>query len=108
MRYFLSIIGFIFFISCQQGQNNQENASKDKSAAVVQEEVLSIGKMHCEMCVASIEKGLKNVEGVEFVKVVLEDSTALVKFDASKTNINELINAVEKRGYIVKNNELDY
>ena len=46
------------------------------------------------------------MEGVEFVKVRLEDSTAVVRYDESKTNLNELRIAIEKRGYILKDKDL--
>ncbi len=107
MQNLLSIIVLLFLISCQQGKNHSMNSSRTKSEKVVHEEVLNIGKMHCEMCVASIEKGLNSVEGVEFVKVNLEDSTALVKYNNSKTNIDELRKAIEKRGYILKKSKLN-
>jgi copper chaperone CopZ len=54
------------------------------------------------MCVQSIEKGVNQLKGIEFVKANLNDSTAKVKFDVSKTNIAEIEKAIEKRGYSVK------
>ncbi len=106
MRILISIIVLVLFSSCQQGKNDRNNSSRIQIDPVIHEEVLNIGKMHCEMCVASIEKGLKSVEGVEYVNVKLEDSTAFVKYNQSETNIDELRKAIEKRGYILKNNEL--
>ncbi len=106
MRILITLISFFFLFACQQGKNNQENNSTSQNDELIKKEVLSIGKMHCEMCVVSIEKGLGSVEGVEFVKVKLEDSTAIVQFDESKTNMNELRKVIEQRGYVLKNSEL--
>jgi copper chaperone CopZ len=103
MRNVIVLILFIFFVSCQNVKNNKGESSGNQSEAIINEEVLNIGKMHCEMCVASIEKGLKGLEGVEFVKVDLEDSTAFIKYNTAKTNVVEFKKVIEKRGYILKN-----
>lgn len=106
MRVLISIFVIMFLASCQQGNSRQEKASEANSAVELQEEVLNIGKMHCEMCVLSIEKGLGSVEGVEFVKVNLVDSTAAIRYDRNKTNIDEFKKVIEKRGYILKDKDL--
>lgn len=106
MRILFSIIVFAFFTSCQQGSNSSQGTSDTQSTVELQEDVLNIGKMHCEMCVASIEKGLASVEGVEFVKVNLDDSTAVVKYDSKKANTDQFKQVIEKRGYILKNKDL--
>jgi copper chaperone len=106
MRIILFFVALIFLISCQNGKSSQEKNVEVSTEVKFNEEVLNIGKMHCEMCVASIEKGLGSVEGVEYVKANLGDSTALIRYDASKTNISEFRAVIEKRGYILKNKEL--
>lgn len=106
MRILFSIIAFVFLASCQQGGNSSQDTSGKQATVEMQEEVLNIGKMHCEMCVASIEKGLASVEGVEFVKVSLDDSTAVVRYDSNNTNTDQFKEIIEKRGYVLKNKEL--
>ncbi len=106
MRILFSIMVFVFLASCQQGSNSSQDNSDKQATVELQEEVLNIGKMHCEMCVASIEKGLTSVEGVEFVKVSLDDSTAVVRYDSNKTNTDQFKEVIEKRGYVLKNKEL--
>lgn len=106
MRILYSIIALIFLASCQSGSNSQEKSSDTQGIEELQEEVLHIGKMHCEMCVASVEKGLTSVEGVEFVKVSLDDSTAVVRYDRKKTDTDQFEKVVEKRGYVLKNKNL--
>ncbi len=106
MRKLILIFSVLFVVACQQGNTNKQQAEETAPAAEMKEAVLNIGKMHCEMCVASIEKGLKSVEGVEFVKVNLDDSTAVVQFDETKANINKFKEVIEKRGYVLKNKDL--
>ena len=102
MKTVITSIILIFMIACQQGNSRQEKSSDATDDAVIRKETLNIGKMHCEMCVASIEKGLLSVEGVEHVKASLEDSAAVVQYDESKTNIAEMRKIIEQRGYTLK------
>lgn len=106
MRIIVLMTLVLFFTACQQGNNKKEQATDNRSSVELKEEVLNIGKMHCEMCVASVEKGLKSVEGVEFAKVNLEDSTAVVRYDETKADINTFKEVVEKRGYVLKDSDL--
>ncbi len=57
---------------------------------------LSIGGMSCAGCVASVEKALQSVPGVEEASVNFADHTATVKTDAS---VAILIQAVVDAGY---------
>lgn len=101
MRNLIFILGIFFLVSCA-GQKKQ-NEGKDSSAeAALTEVTLNVGGMHCDMCVASIEKGVGALEGVEFVKAELSDSTAVVKFSGAETSLAEITEAIEKRGYTVK------
>lgn len=107
MRTLVILFSMALLFSCSQNNRKQENTEEQAVVTEVREEVLHIGKMHCEMCVASVEKGLGSVEGVEFVKVSLEDSTATVRYNASDTNREELRLVVEKRGYVLKDNKVN-
>lgn len=101
MRTIFFILSLVFIIGCGTNNNNRED-SADRKEALLQEEVLHIGKMHCEMCEASVEKGLKSVEGVEFVQVNLEDSTAIIRYDSSLASRDKFKDVIEKRGYVLK------
>jgi copper chaperone len=104
MKIFISLMAIFLLLSCQQGNKKQGNNSEVPVSQNMHEETLQIGKMHCEMCVASIEKGLINLDGVVYAKAELDDSIAIVRYDASKTNLAEIRTAIEKRGYTVKDN----
>ncbi|MCF6331704.1 MAG: cation transporter [Draconibacterium sp.] len=58
--------------------------------------------MTCEMSVASIEKGVNELEGIKSLAVSLNDSTAIVKSDVAKMDLTRIEKVIEKRGYSIK------
>ena len=62
---------------------------------------LNIDGMTCGGCVKSVTRLLEGVEGVEKAEVSLENKTAVITFDESKTDADALIDAVEDGGYDV-------
>ena len=101
MRNLIFILGIFFLVSCG-GQKKQNDGNDSTGQAALTEVKLNVGGMHCDMCVASIEKGVGTIEGVEFVKAELSDSTAVVQFSEAETSLAEITQAIEKRGYTVK------
>lgn len=102
MRTLIFILGIFLLVSCGQGNKQQNEGESATEQVALTEVTLHIGGMHCDMCVASIEKGVGAVEGVKFVEAQLNDSTAVVRFNESETGLAEIKAAVEKRGYSVK------
>lgn len=99
--FFLAVI--VAFVSCNSGTKN--TGSEPENPTVKPEMVettLNIGGMHCDMCVASIFKGINELEGVSAVAVSLSDSSAVVSYDVSKLDLSEIEKAIEKRGYSIK------
>lgn len=64
-----------------------------------QKEKIAIGGMTCAACVARIEKVVGKVEGVDSITVNLASEDAAVKFDDSKTNVANIMAAIDKAGY---------
>lgn len=102
MKKLFYLFVLLIFVSCQSGTKNQENTEPADKPVEIVETTLNVQGMHCDMCVTSIEKGVNELEGIQFVKASLNDSTALVKFDASKTDLVEIEKAIVKRGYSIK------
>lgn len=103
MSKFILIIFLALFFGCQSGSKKQSTGEgQESSEAAVIETTISIGGMHCDMCVASIEKGINQLEGIESVTASLSDSTAVVVFDESKASLNQIETAIERRGYKIK------
>lgn len=69
------------------------------SAFAADKELVIKSTPQCEMCVKTIKKGLKKVDGVEKVDVNLEKSEVKVVFDDEDTNENEIKIALTKLGY---------
>jgi Cu+-exporting ATPase len=101
MKKLLYLFIVLAFASCQSENKGQAAEDQAEEAELV-EITIHVGGMHCDMCVNSIEKGIAGLEGIRYVKASLEDSTAVVKYDASKTGLDQIEKAVEKRGYAVK------
>jgi copper ion binding protein len=60
---------------------------------------LKIEGMHCAGCSTRLERVLNNLEGVEEAKVSLEEKQATIKFDETKTNIENIKETIEDAGF---------
>jgi Cu+-exporting ATPase len=63
--------------------------------------------MTCANCVASVERNLKKLDGVEAASVNLSSERAAVEFDSAKLGLTELVARVERAGYGVATGEAD-
>lgn len=61
--------------------------------------ILPVTGMTCANCVATIERSLKKVNGVENVNVNLSSERATVQYQPNLTGLDDLISKVEKAGY---------
>lgn len=68
--------------------------------------VITIEGMMCDHCKSKVEKSLLELKDVSKVKVSLKDKTAIIY---SKNSINEsdIINAINKLDYKVKDMKVD-
>jgi P-type Cu+ transporter len=60
---------------------------------------LPITGMTCANCAASIERGLKKLDGVVAVTVNFASEKAAVAFDPQKLDVKDLLKKIEKAGY---------
>jgi P-type Cu+ transporter len=68
---------------------------------------LPITGMTCANCVATVERNLKKLDGVQNAVVNLSSERATVDFDASKLNLMDFIARVDRAGYGVASGEAD-
>lgn len=101
MKKIIYLFLVLAFVSCQSG-NKKTNVEAAPESVEVVEATVNIRGMHCDMCVASIEKGINGLEGITSVAVSLNDSNAVVKFNPSKTDLKEIEGAIVKRGYTIR------
>ena len=55
--------------------------------------------MHCENCKKKIERNLAYEKGVLDLEVNLKEKTVTVTYDAAKTDVKKLTDALKKIGY---------
>ncbi len=61
----------------------------------------SVPDIHCGGCAASIEGAVGKLDGVDEVKVKLDDHTVDVNFDESSIQTDSIVSAIEDQGYVV-------
>ncbi|MFW5830884.1 MAG: heavy-metal-associated domain-containing protein [Prolixibacteraceae bacterium] len=106
MRNIIFIAVIFLIVSCRSGDNNNENSGKTEVPEVnLVTDTFYVAGMHCDMCISSIEKGVNELEGVEFVKASLNDSVTVVKYNAKAVNSGQIEKAIEKRGYTVQHEQ---
>ncbi len=69
--------------------------------------ILPITGMTCANCVATIERNLKKLDGVETAAVNLSSERATVAFDPGKLAVGDLVSRVERAGYGVAQGDAD-
>ncbi len=62
---------------------------------------LPVSGMTCGGCARSVERKLATTPGVSSAKVDLERATATVQFDPAKTQVPQLVAAIEQLGFQV-------
>ena len=68
---------------------------------------LPITGMTCANCVATVERNLKRLDGVESAVVNLSSERATVAFEPAKLGLDDLIARVQRAGYGVATGEAD-
>jgi len=69
------------------------------AAATEKTITLDVSDMTCAACPITVKKALNNVPGVSKVNVSLEKKQAVVTYDDSKAQLNNLLNATFEAGY---------
>lgn len=69
--------------------------------------ILPVTGMTCANCVATIERNLKKLDGVNSAAVNLSSERATVEFDPSRLSLDDLIARVRRAGYDVAKGEAD-
>ncbi len=90
----------LFTVGCNQKNVKTTPGETEQKVAEV-EFVYHVEGMTCDHCEQSIQKGVNELAGITLIEANHEDSTAHVVYDPAQTNANEIIVAIEKRGYHV-------
>jgi copper chaperone len=67
----------------------------------MQTEVINVKGMTCMGCVSKVKTGLENIAGVSGAAVSLEQKQATVQYDETKTQPEQIKDAIKNAGYEV-------
>ena len=98
-KIFVAVLGIALFAAC----NSKTSGTKEQLAAEPDtiQKVLHVERMTCDHCEMTVEGSVKELAGIVSVKADYEDSTTVVKYDASKVSLASISKAIEKKGYLV-------
>jgi P-type Cu+ transporter len=65
--------------------------------------ILPVTGMTCANCVATIERNLKKLDGVQSAAVNLSSERAVVEYNPEKLGLSDMVNKVEHAGYGIAN-----
>jgi len=68
---------------------------------------LPVTGMTCANCAANIERGLKNLEGVQNTNVNFAAEQAVIAFDPKQLHVKEVVNNIERSGYKVVSEKIE-
>ncbi len=77
-------------------------STKDPTSMQVvstQQAVFNVEGMTCGGCALTIEKGLKNLDGIKMVRVTFEPSEAIVNYNPDFISIKRIMEAIKNLGY---------
>lgn len=64
-------------------------------------DTFNVNGMKCQNCAGHVEKAIQSLAGVNQVSVDLARKTVTVKYDASRTSLKNIVDAIEDQGYEV-------
>ncbi|MCX6258962.1 MAG: cation transporter [Bacteroidia bacterium] len=113
-KLLFTLIVLTSFIACnskQTGEGSKNESLQGKEQASVapgnlQTVEFKVDGMSCEGCENAIKGSVGKCPGVQDVQASATNGNAVVKFDKSKTNTDDLKKAIEKKGYTVTGSQI--
>lgn len=93
-----AILGMVL-IACISVGCSQQGGTDTKRAIAKKEIVYSVPAMHCDGCVRAISDALTNLPGIDSVNVQLENYTAYVRVDTTKSDAATIAKTIDGLGY---------
>ena len=91
----LFLIILVFSVSCQSKKAGNLEKSEMKPVTVE----MSVSGMHCMGCVETVRSSIAQLDGIDSVRVSLEQANAFVIFNPGKVDTVAIRKAVELNGY---------
>jgi len=67
----------------------------------MEQSTLTVEGMTCRNCASTVEKSVEKLDGVNHVKVDLDNGNVDVEYNPSSVNLSEIKSAIEDSGYEV-------
>jgi len=68
---------------------------------------LDIEGMVCQSCETNINNSVNKIEGVVQVKTSHKKGISVIEFDTTKTNINDIKEVIQSKGYVIKKSKYE-
>ncbi|PLX15668.1 MAG: hypothetical protein C0599_16300 [Salinivirgaceae bacterium] len=91
------LISFVLAFSC----NNAENTKQTEKAANFIQVELQVDGMTCTGCEKTIEANVNKLEGIGSIKADHKAGTAVLTYDESNVDIEEVKKVMAEKGYTV-------
>ncbi len=72
---------------------SQNSALQEKQLQTV---AIKVSGLHCEGCVEPVEKGLRQIKGVQSAKLEFKTGVAVVRYDEAQVALSQIIHALPK------------
>lgn len=96
---FSSLLLVIFTLLSGCAENNDKNGQTSENLTDNVSVEISIEGMSCMSCVANVRKTLSNLNGINQVKVSLENKNATLQYNPNLISIDSITQSVNKIGY---------
>jgi copper chaperone CopZ len=100
-KYILLIAVVIGFAACKQKTGTSVSV-KAPTVAVIKSVNLAVEGMTCSGCENTVKTAVAKLEGVKTVSASAADAVAVVAYDTTKVNIQQISEAITGVGYVVK------
>lgn len=107
MKHIFSFILIAALAMTVVSAQTKQKAETKETAAKLETTVVKVPTVVCGMCVSTITKALKTVEGVKSTKIDLKKKTATVTYASTKVSLSQIEKAIAKAGYDANNVKRD-
>ncbi len=71
----------------------------------IQSVKLGIEGMVCQSCETNINNSVNKIDGVLQIQTSFKKGVSVIEFDTTKTNINNIKEVIQSKGYVIKKNK---
>ncbi|MFD2529310.1 heavy-metal-associated domain-containing protein [Polaribacter marinaquae] len=88
---------FMLLMGCAENSNKSKQTDVNQVDNVSVE--ISIEGMSCMSCVANVRKTLSDLDGINEVKVSLENKSATLQYNPNNISLDKIKQTIDKIGY---------